>query len=120
MAVDNLPCELPKDASFEFGKMFIDHVLEPLTGNDPENIIYRASETIRWKANSSIRIFKRLSRQERLNLFSSAMVLAGSSDLNTKLPATKTSAPQSISFLALAELTPPSISILVDSPALQS
>ena len=36
MAVDNLPCELPKDASTEFGKMFIDHVLEPLTGNDPE------------------------------------------------------------------------------------
>jgi hypothetical protein len=40
------------------------------------------------------------------------MVFAGSSDLNTKLPATKTSAPQSISFLALAEVTPPSISIL--------
>ena len=36
MAVDNLPCELPKDSSEEFGKMFIDHVLEPLTGNDPE------------------------------------------------------------------------------------
>jgi hypothetical protein len=49
MAVDNLPCELPKDASTEFGKMFIDHVLEPLTGNDPENIIYRASETINGK-----------------------------------------------------------------------
>ena len=46
MAVDNLPCELPKDASIEFGKMFIDFVLEPLTGNDPEEIIYRASETI--------------------------------------------------------------------------
>ena len=46
MAVDNLPCELPKDASLEFGKMFIDHVLQPLTGNDPEEIIYRASETI--------------------------------------------------------------------------
>ena len=46
MAVDNLPCELPKDASTEFGKMFIEHVLEPLTGNDPENIIFRASETM--------------------------------------------------------------------------
>jgi len=46
MAVDNLPCELPKDASSEFGKMFIKHVLEPLTGNDPEEIIERASETI--------------------------------------------------------------------------
>ncbi len=45
MAVDNLPCELPKDASVSFGEMFMDHVLEPLLGNDPENIIYRASET---------------------------------------------------------------------------
>ena len=45
MAVDNLPCELPKDASVDFGKMFIDHVLEPLSGNDPEDIIWRASET---------------------------------------------------------------------------
>ena len=49
MAVDNLPCELPKDASEEFGKMFINHVLEPLTGNDPEDIIFRASETINGK-----------------------------------------------------------------------
>ena len=45
MAVDNLPCELPKNASVDFGKMFIDHVLEPLSGNDPEDIIWRASET---------------------------------------------------------------------------
>ena len=45
MAVDNLPCELPKDASVDFGKMFIEHVLEPLRGNDPDNIIARASET---------------------------------------------------------------------------
>ena len=45
MAVDNLPCELPKDASQDFGEMFIEHVLEPLLGNDPENIIERASET---------------------------------------------------------------------------
>lgn len=45
MAVDNLPCELPKDASESFGEMFIEHVLQPLLGNDPENIIERASET---------------------------------------------------------------------------
>ncbi len=45
MAVDNLPCELPKDASIDFGEMFIEHVLEPLKGNDPEEIIWRASET---------------------------------------------------------------------------
>ena len=35
----------PKDASVDFGQMFIDHVLEPLTGNDPHDIIWRASET---------------------------------------------------------------------------
>ena len=52
MAVDNLPCELPKDASVDFGKMFIEHVLEPLRGNDPENIIERASETKNGKLTS--------------------------------------------------------------------
>ncbi|MCB9188744.1 MAG: alanine dehydrogenase [Flavobacteriales bacterium] len=52
MAVDNLPCELPKDASVDFGEMFIDHVLEPLLGNDPENIIERASETKDGKLTS--------------------------------------------------------------------
>lgn len=45
MAVDNLPCELPLDASIDFGEMFIKHVLEPITGNDNDNIIWRASET---------------------------------------------------------------------------
>lgn len=45
MAVDNLPCELPKDASVDFGEMFLEHVLEPLLGNDPEHVIERASET---------------------------------------------------------------------------
>lgn len=45
MAVDNLPCELPKDASVDFGEMFIHHVLQPLLGNDPKGIIDRASET---------------------------------------------------------------------------
>ena len=45
MAVDNLPCELPKDASADFGSEFINKILEPLLGNDPENIIDRASIT---------------------------------------------------------------------------
>lgn len=52
MAVDNLPCELPKDASEDFGKMFIEHVLEPLIGNDPDHIIDRASETKDGKLTS--------------------------------------------------------------------
>ncbi len=45
MAVDNLPCELPKDASADFGNELIKHVLPALFGDDPTDIIGRASET---------------------------------------------------------------------------
>jgi len=42
MAVDNLPCELPKDASADFGREFIDKVLPHLI-KDTENVIDRAT-----------------------------------------------------------------------------
>ena len=42
MAVDNLPCELPKDASADFGREFIDKILPHLV-NDKENVINRAT-----------------------------------------------------------------------------
>lgn len=45
MAVDNLPCELPKDASDDFGSELIKHVLPALFGEDPSDIIGRASQT---------------------------------------------------------------------------
>lgn len=45
MAVDNLPCELPKDASEDFGSELLKHVLPRLLGEDPSNIIGRGSET---------------------------------------------------------------------------
>ena len=45
MAVDNLPCELPKDASKDFGKELIDKIFPSLFGEDSEGIIDRASET---------------------------------------------------------------------------
>ena len=45
MAVDNLPCELPRDASRSFGKSFLAHILPALMGDDPDSIIERASET---------------------------------------------------------------------------
>lgn len=45
MAVDNLPCELPKDASEDFGNELIRHILPALFHEDPDNIIGRASET---------------------------------------------------------------------------
>ena len=43
MAVDNLPCELPKDSSEDFGKEFINKILPFLNGEDKENIIKRAT-----------------------------------------------------------------------------
>lgn len=45
MAVDNLPCELPKDASEDFGNEFINYVLPNLMGDDKDQIIARATIT---------------------------------------------------------------------------
>lgn len=45
MAVDNLPCELPKDASADFGNELINKVFPCLFGDDPDRVIERASET---------------------------------------------------------------------------
>jgi hypothetical protein len=44
-AVDNLPCELPKDASLDFGRNLIDKVFPSLFGEDSEGIIERATIT---------------------------------------------------------------------------
>lgn len=45
MAVDNLPCELPRDASADFGKELIDKIFPALIEDDPTEIISRGSET---------------------------------------------------------------------------
>jgi hypothetical protein len=45
MAVDNLPCELPKDASEDFGNELMKYVLPALLREDPDHIIDRASQT---------------------------------------------------------------------------
>lgn len=45
MAVDNLPCELPRSASEEFGRDLIDRILPVLTGEDKEGVIERATLT---------------------------------------------------------------------------
>jgi len=45
MAVDNLPCELPRDASKDFGRELIDNVLPSLLGDDEDKIIARATIT---------------------------------------------------------------------------
>ncbi|WP_116788430.1 NAD(P)-dependent oxidoreductase [Flavobacterium psychrotrophum] len=43
MAVDNLPCELPRDASEGFGKMFLDHVVPAFFNDDKDEILKRAA-----------------------------------------------------------------------------
>lgn len=45
MAVDNLPCELPRDASDGFGKHLMERVLPSLFGEDTDGVIERASIT---------------------------------------------------------------------------
>ncbi len=43
MSVDNLPCELPRDASKSFGRDLMDRVLPHLIGEDVEGMIDRAT-----------------------------------------------------------------------------
>ena len=45
MAVDNLPCELPRDASEAFGRDLVDHVIPHLVHADINGMIDRASIT---------------------------------------------------------------------------
>jgi len=45
MAIDNLPCELPRDASHDFGHQLIDRVFPRLFGRDPDRVIKRATIT---------------------------------------------------------------------------
>ena len=49
MAVDNLPCELPKDSSEGFGEMFIEHVIPAFFNGDKEGILERAKITEKGK-----------------------------------------------------------------------
>ena len=45
MAVDNLPCELPLDASEDFGNELIKEVFPALITDDSDKIIARGSQT---------------------------------------------------------------------------
>lgn len=45
MAVDNLPCELPKDASIGFGEMFMKNVMPAFFNGDKNGILERATIT---------------------------------------------------------------------------
>ena len=43
MAVDNLPCELPRDSSDDFGKDLKERVIPAVIGEDPDQILNRAT-----------------------------------------------------------------------------
>ncbi|CDF80249.1 lysine ketoglutarate reductase (LKR) / saccharopine dehydrogenase [Formosa agariphila KMM 3901] len=45
MAVDNLPCELPNDASVGFGEMFLKHVIPAFFNDDADGVLERARMT---------------------------------------------------------------------------
>lgn len=45
MSIDNLPCELPKDASEGFGEMFMEHVIPAFFNGDKDGILKRAKIT---------------------------------------------------------------------------
>jgi len=45
MAVDNLPCELPKDASEGFGESFATYVIPAFFNNDKDGVLQRAKMT---------------------------------------------------------------------------
>lgn len=49
MAVDNLPCELPKDASDGFGENFVKYVIPAFFNNDKDGILERARMTHQGK-----------------------------------------------------------------------
>lgn len=49
MAIDNLPCELPKDASEGFGEMFSKHVIPAFFNGDKDGILQRAKITEKGK-----------------------------------------------------------------------
>ena len=45
LAVDNLPCELPKDASEGFGDMFLEHIIPAFFNDDIDGVLKRSQIT---------------------------------------------------------------------------
>lgn len=45
MAVDNLPGELPRDASEDFGNELLTHIMPQLFNNDRDGVLHRATQT---------------------------------------------------------------------------
>jgi alanine dehydrogenase len=53
MAVDNLPCELPQDASEGFGEQFLQHVIPAFFNNDKDGVLKRAKITENGKLTAN-------------------------------------------------------------------
>jgi hypothetical protein len=49
MAVDNLPCELPMDASEGFGALFLENVIPAFFNDDKEGVLKRSKMTANGK-----------------------------------------------------------------------
>ena len=58
MAVDNLPCELPREASEDFGKELMERVMPCLFGEDKEGMIERATITKGGKLTKAYQYLK--------------------------------------------------------------
>lgn len=58
MAIDNLPCELPRSASEEFGRDLIDRIFPALIGEDREGVIKRATLTKNGKLTEHFRYLR--------------------------------------------------------------
>jgi len=58
MAVDNLPCELPRSASEEFGRDLIDKIFKPLVTDDQEGIVERGTIVKRGKLSENFLYLK--------------------------------------------------------------
>ena len=58
MAVDNLPCELPKDASEGFGQMFLKNVFPAFFNGDKDGVLERARMTQNGKLTSRFEYLK--------------------------------------------------------------
>ncbi|MGY5851370.1 NAD(P)-dependent oxidoreductase [Salegentibacter sp. F14] len=67
MAVDNLPCELPKDASEGFGEMFLDHVIPAFFNNDEDGVLERGRMTRAGKLTEKFKYLEDYVKGEPMN-----------------------------------------------------
>lgn len=64
MAIDNLPCELPRSASEEFGHDLIDRILKPLLVKDSDHIIERGTIAIKGELTPRFKYLEKYLRNE--------------------------------------------------------